>query len=147
MWGWGCGGVLSAPGTPLQKRSRDVRFLLQIKHAAQGALVRCCKASGWWAQGKVWRYLPTEAGRLSFGSWFSTRMFAMLACQCDILSILYFLDRVPAALPYRLQCDFLCTWAQDERPADLHMAQPNVPVSKTGQFPPAKLVPWYLSWT
>jgi hypothetical protein len=32
------------------------------------------------------------------------------------------------------------TWAQDERPADLHMAQPNVPVSKTGQFPPAKLV-------
>jgi hypothetical protein len=36
---------------------------------------------------------------------------------------------------------FVCTWAQDERPADLHMAQPNVPaVSKTGQFPPAKLV-------
>jgi hypothetical protein len=34
----------------------------------------------------------------------------------------------------------ICTWAQDERPADLHMAQPNVPVSKTGQFPPAKLV-------
>jgi hypothetical protein len=32
------------------------------------------------------------------------------------------------------------TWAQDERPADLHMAQPNVPVSKTGQFRPAKLV-------
>jgi hypothetical protein len=29
---------------------------------------------------------------------------------------------------------FVCTWAQDERPADLHMAQPNVPVSKTGQF-------------
>jgi hypothetical protein len=28
----------------------------------------------------------------------------------------------------------VCTWAQDERPADLHMAQPNVPVSKTGQF-------------
>jgi hypothetical protein len=28
---------------------------------------------------------------------------------------------------------FVCTWAQDERPADLHMAQPNVPVSKTGQ--------------
>jgi hypothetical protein len=26
---------------------------------------------------------------------------------------------------------FVCTWAQDERPADLHMAQPNVPVSKT----------------
>jgi hypothetical protein len=24
---------------------------------------------------------------------------------------------------------FVCTWAQDERPADLHMAQPNVPVS------------------
>jgi hypothetical protein len=23
------------------------------------------------------------------------------------------------------------TWAQDERPADLHTAQPNVPVSKT----------------
>jgi hypothetical protein len=21
---------------------------------------------------------------------------------------------------------FICTWAQDERPADLHMAQPNV---------------------
>jgi hypothetical protein len=21
---------------------------------------------------------------------------------------------------------FVCTWAQDERPADLHMAQPNV---------------------
>jgi hypothetical protein len=35
---------------------------------------------------------------------------------------------------------FVCTWAQDEHPADLHMAQPNVPVSKTGQFPPAKLV-------
>jgi hypothetical protein len=35
---------------------------------------------------------------------------------------------------------FVCTWAQDERPADLHMAQSNVPVSKTGQFPPAKLV-------
>jgi hypothetical protein len=34
----------------------------------------------------------------------------------------------------------VCTWAQDERPADLHMAQPNVPVSKTGQFPPAKLI-------
>jgi hypothetical protein len=29
---------------------------------------------------------------------------------------------------------FVCTWAQDERPADLHMAQPNVPVSKTGQI-------------
>jgi hypothetical protein len=28
-------------------------------------------------------------------------------------------------------------WAQDERPADLHMAQPNVPVSKTGHNPPA----------
>jgi hypothetical protein len=25
----------------------------------------------------------------------------------------------------------VCTWAQDERPADLHMAQPNVPVSCT----------------
>jgi hypothetical protein len=24
--------------------------------------------------------------------------------------------------------------AQDERPADLHMAQPNVPVSKTGHW-------------
>jgi hypothetical protein len=24
----------------------------------------------------------------------------------------------------------VCTWAQDERPADLHMTQPNVPVSK-----------------
>jgi hypothetical protein len=40
-----------------------------------------------------------------------------------------------------INCKLLvCTWAQDERPADLHMAQPNVPVSKTGQFPPAKLV-------
>jgi hypothetical protein len=29
---------------------------------------------------------------------------------------------------------YVCTWAQDERPADLHMAQPNVPVSKTGQI-------------
>jgi hypothetical protein len=29
--------------------------------------------------------------------------------------------------------------AQDERPADLHMAQPNVPVSKTGHIPPARL--------
>jgi hypothetical protein len=27
-------------------------------------------------------------------------------------------------------CLFVCTWAQDERPADLHMAHPNVPVSK-----------------
>jgi hypothetical protein len=36
---------------------------------------------------------------------------------------------------------FVCTWAQhDERPADLHMAQPNVPASKTGHFPPARLV-------
>jgi hypothetical protein len=26
----------------------------------------------------------------------------------------------------------ICIWAQDERPADLHMAQPNVPVRKTG---------------
>jgi hypothetical protein len=34
---------------------------------------------------------------------------------------------------------FVCTWAQDERPADLHMAQPNVPVSKTGHIPPARL--------
>jgi hypothetical protein len=34
----------------------------------------------------------------------------------------------------------VCTWAQNERPADLHMAQPNVPVSKTGHFPPARLV-------
>jgi hypothetical protein len=33
----------------------------------------------------------------------------------------------------------VCTWAQDERPAELHMAQPNVPVSKTG-FLPARLV-------
>jgi hypothetical protein len=24
----------------------------------------------------------------------------------------------------------VCTWAQDEHPADLHTAQPNVPVSK-----------------
>jgi hypothetical protein len=31
----------------------------------------------------------------------------------------------------------VCTWAQDECPADLHMAQPNVPVSKTGHIPPA----------
>jgi hypothetical protein len=29
---------------------------------------------------------------------------------------------------------FVCTWAQDERPADLHMAQPHVPVSKTGHI-------------
>jgi hypothetical protein len=33
---------------------------------------------------------------------------------------------------------FVCTWAQDERPADLHMAQPNVPVIKTGHIPPAR---------
>jgi hypothetical protein len=33
----------------------------------------------------------------------------------------------------------VCTWAQDERPADLHMAQPNVSVSKTGHIPPARL--------
>jgi hypothetical protein len=33
----------------------------------------------------------------------------------------------------------VCTWAQDERPDDLHMAQPNVPVSKTGHIPPARL--------
>jgi hypothetical protein len=43
-------------------------------------------------------------------------------------------------LPWRCSCicqclrPFVCTWAQDERPVDLHMAQPNVPVSKTGQF-------------
>jgi hypothetical protein len=51
--------------------------------------------------------------------------------------------------PLRLQltsvgsegCPFVCTWAQDERPADLHMAQPNVPVmGKTGHIPPARLV-------
>jgi hypothetical protein len=36
--------------------------------------------------------------------------------------------------------DSAYTWAQDERPADLHMAQPNVPVSKTGHIPPARLV-------
>jgi hypothetical protein len=35
-----------------------------------------------------------------------------------------------------MRMSIVCTWAQDERPADLHMAQPNVPVSKTGQFPP-----------
>jgi hypothetical protein len=29
---------------------------------------------------------------------------------------------------------FVFTWAQDERPTDLHMAQPNVAVSKTGRF-------------
>jgi hypothetical protein len=34
---------------------------------------------------------------------------------------------------------FKCTWAQDEHSADLHMAQPNVPVSKTGHIPPPKL--------
>jgi hypothetical protein len=34
----------------------------------------------------------------------------------------------------------VCTWAQDERCADLHMAQPNVSVSNKGQFPPAGLV-------
>jgi hypothetical protein len=33
----------------------------------------------------------------------------------------------------------ICIWAQDERPADLHMAKPNVPVSKTGHIPPARL--------
>jgi hypothetical protein len=38
------------------------------------------------------------------------------------------------------QDGLVCTWAQDERPADLHMAQPNVPVSKTGHIPPARLV-------
>jgi hypothetical protein len=27
------------------------------------------------------------------------------------------------------------------RPVDLHMAQPNVPVGKTGHMPPARLVP------
>jgi hypothetical protein len=30
----------------------------------------------------------------------------------------------------------VCTWAQDERPADLHMAQPNVPVGKITQTVP-----------
>jgi hypothetical protein len=30
----------------------------------------------------------------------------------------------------------VCTWAQDECRAKLHMAQPNVPVSKTGHTPP-----------
>jgi hypothetical protein len=34
----------------------------------------------------------------------------------------------------------VCTRAQDERPADLHMAQPNVPVSKTGHIPLARLL-------
>jgi hypothetical protein len=28
--------------------------------------------------------------------------------------------------------ELVCAWARDERPADLLMAQPNVPVSKTG---------------
>jgi hypothetical protein len=56
--------------------------------------------------------------------------------------------------PYVLS--LVCTWAQDERPADLHMAQPNVPVIKTGHIPPARLVRgefgmssvcrWSLSW-
>jgi hypothetical protein len=41
---------------------------------------------------------------------------------------------------YHLYSVYVCTWAQDERPADLHMAQPIVPVSKTGHFPPARLV-------
>jgi hypothetical protein len=45
------------------------------------------------------------------------------------------LGAVPCAV-----VDLICTWAQDERPADLHMAQPNVPVSKTGHIPPARLV-------
>jgi hypothetical protein len=37
---------------------------------------------------------------------------------------------------------FVLGWAQDERPADLHMAQPNVPVSKTGHIAPAKVLSW-----
>jgi hypothetical protein len=36
--------------------------------------------------------------------------------------------------------DAVCTWAQDERPADLHMAQPNVPVRQGIPGPPARLV-------
>jgi hypothetical protein len=31
-------------------------------------------------------------------------------------------------------CQVVCTWAQNERPADLRLTQPNVPVSMTGQF-------------
>jgi hypothetical protein len=30
--------------------------------------------------------------------------------------------------------DYVCTWAQDKRPAYLHMAQPNAPVSKAGHI-------------
>jgi hypothetical protein len=52
-----------------------------------------------------------------------------------ILLVIMLLNNIH--LPFHF---FLCPWAQDERPADLHMAQPNVPVCETGQFPPARLV-------
>jgi hypothetical protein len=45
-----------------------------------------------------------------------------------------------AAHPHPRAIVLVCTWAQDERPADLHMAQPNVPVGKTGHTTPARLV-------
>jgi hypothetical protein len=34
----------------------------------------------------------------------------------------------------------VCTWAQDERPADLYMTQPDAPVSKTGHILTDRLI-------
>jgi hypothetical protein len=62
------------------------------------------------------------------------------SCVFGQLIALAMVDWVLPGWMYALHLVIVCTWAQDERPADLHMAQPNVPVSKTGQIPPAKLV-------
>jgi hypothetical protein len=61
------------------------------------------------------------------------RVGSGLPSSCDLQTVL----PCRLVLPSRVQlfsCKVaggvlcFCTWAQDERPADLHMAQPNVPL-------------------
>jgi hypothetical protein len=59
---------------------------------------------------------------------------------CEGLLSTYMHKSALAATHYMFVRLFDCTWAQDEHPAKLHMAQPNVPVNKTGRIPPARLV-------
>jgi hypothetical protein len=45
-------------------------------------------------------------------------------------------------VPILLHLIFVCTWAVARRPADLHMAQPNVPVSTVDRAYPAWAIDW-----
>jgi hypothetical protein len=65
-------------------------------------------------------------------------LYSPLACWPHLHQCYPFRTRGHFVVP---QCCLLvCTCAQDERPAGLLMAQPNVPVSKTGHITPTNVL-------